>query len=298
MSLKENFINTSDINKSTYLPPSNLNRNYFICNILNPSIKNDMASMEHPIFSLSTKPVTETRLYEHNGNIIEVIPSVLGLATIWDKDILLYCLSQIREGMNKNRSDVSKLIRIIPYDLLKYIGRSTGGTDYKRLKAALKRIAGTQIITNIETNNIVKSKGFPLIGEWEIAYSSNGRMEAIYITLSEWLYNAALGKEILTLDKEYFSLRKGLERRLYELARKHCGSQPKWNISLELLLKKSGSQTLLKAFRNTIKIIVEKNHLPDYKITYDRKRDQVCFYNRNDAGHKEQVKDAIQGILV
>ena len=31
----------------------------------------------------------------HNGNSITVTPSIKGLATIWDKDILIYAVSQL-----------------------------------------------------------------------------------------------------------------------------------------------------------------------------------------------------------
>jgi len=55
------------------------------------------------------------------------------------------------------------------------------------------------------------------------------------MTLSEWLYNAAIGREVLTLNRDYFRLDGGLARRLYELARKHCGHQTKWAVSLDLL---------------------------------------------------------------
>ena len=41
------------------------------------------------------KPETSVRRYEHNGNWLEITPSVKGLATIYDKDILIYCISQI-----------------------------------------------------------------------------------------------------------------------------------------------------------------------------------------------------------
>lgn len=85
---------------SPLLPDRYPNRDFFQCDILDATPKSDMVSMEHPIFSLSTKPDTTIRFYEHNGNTLEVVPSVLGLATIWDKDILLYCISQLVEGID------------------------------------------------------------------------------------------------------------------------------------------------------------------------------------------------------
>ncbi len=46
-----------------------------------------MASMEHPLFSLSTRPDRRILDYAHNGVRITVVPSVKGLATLFDKDI-------------------------------------------------------------------------------------------------------------------------------------------------------------------------------------------------------------------
>lgn len=60
-------------------------------------------------------------------------------------------------------------------------------------------------------------------------------MVAIELVLSEWLYRAILGREVLTLNRDYFRLSGELERRLYELARKHCGHQSRWTISLPVL---------------------------------------------------------------
>jgi hypothetical protein len=42
--------------------------------------------MEHPLFTLSTKPDTAIRNYEHNGNTVRIAPSAYGLATIHDKE--------------------------------------------------------------------------------------------------------------------------------------------------------------------------------------------------------------------
>ena len=45
---------------------------FFVCDILDAAPKGDMASMEHPIFPLSTKPDLRTRWYEHGSVFIEV----------------------------------------------------------------------------------------------------------------------------------------------------------------------------------------------------------------------------------
>lgn len=287
-------------NKKLLLPDRHPNKDFFLCDILDAAPKDDLGSMEHPIFSLATKPDIQVRRYEHNGNTLEVIPSMLGMATIWDKDVLIYCISQIVEGINRGREDIGKTVRVTVYDLLVSTNKATGGINYKRLQASLDRLSGTRLKTNIATNGEHIKEGFGLIDKWKIIEKSkdDDKMIAVEITLSDWLFNAAVGKDILTINQDYFRLRKALERRLYELARKHCGrKQAKWKIGLEKLQKKSGSRTSLKEFRRNIKTVVLGDHLPDYEIFYDRDRDMVTVYSRNDKGHQAKVTDAIQGSL-
>lgn len=281
------------------LPERHENRDFFICDILDAAPKDDLGSMEHPMFNLSTKPDHRIRHYEHNGNSLTIAPGAHGLATIWDKDVLIYCISQVVEALNRKRKDVSKTVWVTAYDLLVATNRGTDGRGYQQLKAALERLRGTSITTDITANGVRIKEGFGLIDRWKIVEKSpeDERMIAVEITLSEWLYNAIQGKEVLTISRDYFRLRKGLERRLYELARKHCGKQPSWKVSLDLLCKKSGSSGNLKEFRRKVKSIAKTNHLPDYRLVYAEENDQVFFYSRAAKGHLKQVDDIVQGRL-
>lgn len=92
-------------------------------------------------------------------------------------------------------------------------------------------------------------------------------MVSVQVTLSEWLYRAILSKSVLTLNRQYFHLRRPLERRIYELARKHCGRQDKWRVSLEVLQKKSGSGSPRRVFRAMLREIIANDALPDYGLT-------------------------------
>ena len=91
-------------------------------------------------------------------------------------------------------------------------------------------------------------------------------MIRLELTLSDWFYNSILGKEVLTINRDYFRLGKPLERRLYEIARKHCGNQDSWSISLENLKEKTGSNSTLNKFRYFVKEIEKSDYLPDYTI--------------------------------
>lgn len=94
-------------------------------------------------------------------------------------------------------------------------------------------------------------------------------MIQVRVTLSEWLYAAIMAKSVLTLNRAYFGLRKPLERRLYELARKHCGRQPEWRISLEVLQKKTGSTSPRRVFRAMLREVIAQGQIPDYALVLE-----------------------------
>ncbi|MEM7711719.1 MAG: replication initiator protein A, partial [Pseudomonadota bacterium] len=93
-----------------------------------------------------------------------------------------------------------------------------------------------------------------------------GRMVSVSVVLSAWLYEAVRSKTVLTIDRGYFRLRKPLERRVYELARKHCGRQESWRVSLEVLHLKSGSASPRRVFRRMIRDMIAAVVLPDYEL--------------------------------
>lgn len=244
----------------------------FVCDIFDAAPKGDSASMEHPIFSLATKPDTKTRTYESPDGkaFVKVTPSVEGLATVMDRDILIYCISQIMAGLNQGR-EISKTLRIRAYDMQLATNRGTDGRGYEQLRAALERLRGTSISTNITTGGHEQWENFGLIDKSRIVRETReGRMQELEITLSDWVFNAIKGKEVLTLNRRYFQLRKPLERRLYELARKHCGQQDTWQIGLEKLHLKTGSSSTPKEFKRMLLAIIEADrehdHMPDYRF--------------------------------
>lgn len=248
------------------LPDRHPTADFFVCNVFDAAPKDDLASMEHPIFSLATRPDRRVLSYAHNGVEVEVTPSVKGRATIHDKDILIYCISQLMAALNAGRA-VSRHLTLRAHDLLVATNRDTSGDAYARLRDGFERLAGTRITTNITTGETETTRGFGLIEGWEIVRKSRGgRMVSVSVTLSEWLYAAVLSKSVLTLSRDYFRLRKPLERRVYELARKHCGRQPDWQVSVATLHKKSGSAAPVRVFRAAIRRMIVADHLPDYGL--------------------------------
>lgn len=271
----------SDSRSTALIPERHPQHDLFICDVGDAVLKDVMPQMEHPFYSLSKKPETAVRRYEHNGNWLEVTPSVKGLATIYDKDILIYCISQIMAKLKLNEP-VSQRVRISSRELLVFTNRGTAGKDYKALIEALDRLEGTRIRTNIVTGDEEQVDGFGLIDASAIRrkHGLDGRLLYCEVKLSDWVFNAIRHNEVLTLHRDYFRLRKPIERRIYELARKHCGQQSSWKASVEILFKKSGSQGTERRFRFAIKELAESDHLPDYQVEFDPETGMVTFTNR------------------
>jgi plasmid replication initiation protein len=274
------------------LPDRHPQHDLFICDVADAVLKDVMQHMEHPFYSLSKKPEMAVRRYDHNGNWVEIKPSYKGLATIYDKDILIYCISQIMHKIREGEA-VSRRVRINTHDLLIFTNRGTAGKDYAALVEAIDRLSGTRISTNIRTGDEEQYDTFGLIDAASIRrkHGLDGRLLWCDVELSNWVFNAIQAQEVLTLHKDYFRLRKPIERRVYEIARKHCGRQASWTIGLDTLLKKSGSKSSLKEFRRAVRHLVEYDHLPDYNVRFDEDTDNVTFTNRGTLLASEIVDD-------
>ena len=233
-------------------------------------IKDDVSSMEYPIFSLSKKRDTEMRVYSRAGRTVRVIPSAAGAATVFDKDLLIYCLSKIVKRVDAGEP-VSRRVRVDVYPFLVGTNRSTGGAAYERVVEMCRRLKGTTIETNIKTSKKEQVEGFGLIEDYRVTnWTKNGKGALeLELTISEWLHRAATEFDVLTLHPKYFRLAQPMERRLYELARKHCGGQAWWEIGIPLLQEKIGSSQTSRRFKHELKDISERNPLPEYRVYVD-----------------------------
>ena len=86
------------------------------------------------------------------------------------------------------------------------------------------------------------------------------------VVLSDWMMRAIEHKEVLSIHEAYFRIRRPLERRVYEICRKHCGVQKGWKIDLENLKIKTGSNATIYKFRHNIRQIIADDDTPFYKL--------------------------------
>lgn len=254
------------LDRMTLLPERHPQKDFFVLDINDVVPKDDTASMEHPLFSLATKPDMRHLVYKSGDTVLKIEPSGRGLPTIFDKDILIFCISQLMHMKNRGEK-IGKRVRFTAHEMLVATNRRTDGTSYPRLEQALIRLSGTRFITNVRTGGKVETRVFGLIDEGGFVRKEDSfRVDHCEIVLSDWLMRAIDSSEVVTISPEYFRLRRPLERRIYEIARKHCGNQKQWKIGLARLQEKTGSNAPLKRFRLNLREIIKENNTPFYRF--------------------------------
>lgn len=190
-------------------------------------LRDQREMMERPFFSLAkrkrTKPIEYTapdgKLWVH----VSANPDY-GMATIWDADILIYCASQLADMSRRGVNDVPRKLHIMPYDLLRAIGRPTTGRAYELLAQALDRLVSTTIKTNIRAENRREATFSWLDGWTQLVDEKTERSRGMTLELSNWFWEGVMMKGgVLSIDRAYFDITGGRERWLYRVARKHAG---------------------------------------------------------------------------
>lgn len=272
-------------------------RDFFVLGTLDMAPRSDMATMEHPIYSLSTVP-ERRRLNYHNGDVkVEIIPSSIGLPTVFDKDIIIYCISKLKQAHDRGEP-IAQTVKLTTHDMLVETNRPTNNLGYERLLPALNRLRGVVINTTISTGDARTTHGFGLIDAFE--YNRKGSMHAerlkhLEIKLSDWIYRAITSSEVLPISRDYFRLRAPVDRRIYEIVRKHCGQQSSWRIGMELLQRKVGSKQAEKHFHAHLRNLVRSNHLPDYAVTVES--GQAVFYKRSGEAGRAALKASRKAVV-
>ena len=238
-------------------------------------LRDQREMMERPFFSLAktkrVKPIDYTspdgKLWVH----VSANPDY-GMATIWDADILIYCASQLADMARRGVNDVPRKLHLMPYDLLRAIGRPTTGRAYELLGQALDRLVSTTIKTNIRAENRREATFSWLDGWTQLVDEKTERSRGMTIELSNWFWEGVMMKGgVLSIDRAYFDITGGRERWLYRVARKHAGGAGEggFAISMPVLFEKSGAEGQYRRFKFEMLKLAEKNALPGYALAVE-----------------------------
>jgi len=239
-------------------------------------LRDQREMMERPFFSLAkrkrVKPIEYTapdgKLWVHVSSNPDY-----GMATIWDADILIYCASQLADMARRGVNDVPRKLHIMPYDLLRAIGRPTTGRAYELLGQALDRLLSPTIKTNIRAENRREATFSWLDGWTQLVDEKTERSRGMTLELSNWFWEGVMMKGgVLSIDRAYFDITGGRERWLYRVARKHAGGagQTGFAISMPVLFEKSGAEGEYRRFKFEVIKLAEKNDLPGYRLLIEQ----------------------------
>lgn len=232
--------------------------------------------MERPFFSLAKskrmKPIDyrspDGKLWVH----VSANPDY-GMATIWDADILIYCASMISDMKRRGLNDIPRTLHIMPYDLLRSIGRPTTGRAYELLGQALDRLQSTTVKTNIRAENR-REATFSWLDSWtQLVDEKTERSRGMSLSLANWFYEGLMMEGgVLSIDRAYFDISGGRERWLYKVARKHAGGagDAGFAISMPTLFEKSGAEGEYRRFKFELIKMAEKNALPGYALRIEQ----------------------------
>jgi plasmid replication initiation protein len=243
----------------------------FVESLVAAPLRDDRATMEFPFFALQKRPLLTPITYQDGNVSIRISPGERGIATIWDKDVLIYLSTLINSKIERGE-EVSRTVRLAAYDMLRVTRRHTGKKGYQEIYDALFRLRSTTITTDIQSGGERETRGFGWVDSFRILTRENRAgnrvMQGLEITLNDWTFRALVkDRRVLAINPAYFDLTGGLERRLYEIARKHVGRQAEWRVSLMLLAKKCGTmQRNLRRFKFDLKELAELDRLPDYQM--------------------------------
>jgi plasmid replication initiation protein len=237
------------------------------------STKNERTLMAFSFFSLSRDRLTELPIYDDGKHWIEITGTKYGVANIWDKEILIYLQSLMQERVNRGEK-MSPIFQFTGNDFFRICGTKPNGSAYDRIEESLTRLKSTMIKTNLldDDGKSGETRAFSWIDDFKIKWREkrNGEkvMQAVVVRMGLRLYNAILNNKcMLTYDSRYFQL-KPLEKRLYEIARAHCGNQPGFKMGIEKLHKRVGCITELRFFKSKLVTISKrKAQLPGYAIS-------------------------------
>lgn len=274
----------------------------FIYDIQDVSMKDSRETMVFPFLSLQKRPRFEPIHYkaerrDKRGKVIRTdtvtvtAAKPMGIATIWDFDIMLWIFGQMASLINNGEKPPQRF-GFHAYDCMRATGRTTldkqgrsiaGGGDYKQFEAALRRLRATMIWTNIAEGE--ESKSVAWFEDLIIRRDRKNRITEVEVKLHDWIYSRITDpKNILTINRDYFRLTSGIARQMYRIARKMAGERL-YSIPLNDLASRAGTDNPYQ-FKKAVRDIVERSassgEFPDYDLMIHERKgiDHITFIKR------------------
>jgi hypothetical protein len=183
---------------SALAPVRDPQQDFFLAQIFDAPLKDDQATMEHPMFSLSKTPDSRFASTSTTGT---QLPSRRATPASRRSGTSTPCSIRCRVSSRRRivGSRVAAPCVCAPVTCLSTAIEGPLG-EYNALAEAFERLARTRLRTDIKTGEAISTRlrlGRVVVDR---CTTSNG-MASIELTLSEWLYNAIVATKVLTLSR-------------------------------------------------------------------------------------------------
>ena len=138
----------------------------FIASASDVSPKEQQDLMARSWFSLAKQKRVEPIFHEFGDNWVKITGNPkLGIATIFDNDVLIFCIAQYMHAIN-NKMKTGRRFQFTGYEYYKFVGKKRfGGKAYTDLWKSLERLHHTFVETNIRLDKGHRHHSFNWLSE-------------------------------------------------------------------------------------------------------------------------------------
>ena len=252
-------------------------------------LKDEWDMMDVAAFSLSKSTRETTIRYQLNGCVITVAGGAdVGIANAYDYDVFLHMVTCLADEMRRYKQEERKglmpslpppVFRTSAAQILKFCRRANGGKQYEELERSLKRLQATRIMIVSLDGSKRREGGFQLINQYEIlSRTMKGRIGTLQIDIPRWVYEGVVNPtrhdSLVTLNPDYFLIKKPTGKFLYRLARR-AANKGTAHYSVKDVHARSGSTVPLRRFELAMQKFVQdskEDPLPDYDLEFIQSR--------------------------
>lgn len=216
--------------------------------------RNERNLMLYPFCSTAKRKRTNDINYKSADGrrwLTVMAPSTVGIAKIWDFDILRFALSKAGQISRIHDCVFPPYVDFTAYECLKALGRGTDDKSYKWLLDALKRLALTGYCGNIFRDDDKEEHTFTLISVTQNPHSDKIRIEFN----SRLIESARYMRGLLEIKPEVINEESGLKKRLLELVDTSMGDSKQWRVGIHRLQEMCAHEGEIKEFKRTLKEI-------------------------------------------
>ncbi len=225
-------------------------------------------------YSISTGEMTPRR-FEYKGKFMQFSPSQIGLPSVRDFDVLIYCITWVANAaMDGRDEDVGPVYQFDVEDFFKFSGRARNSEREGNFIQGLERLAGSNILTNTTPIGL-DAASCNFVERYQLGRDDTGRLHTVTLKLPHRLYCLAHNEYFDLIHPDYFTL-SAVRRLIYLFLKQHCGSDEGLTVTFAKLHEITGATSPLRKFLPVIMDLVDKP-IPEFSVELNQASETLTF---------------------